>query len=222
MRLDCVIFRKINVIKRIVKRSQIQLAGRFFCWMEYKLMSFGLFGSRFRRLVLLAIGLTAGSGAWSQTVLENTALLGRSRQQLASALLDAHPVRSPRRLSSGALGTLRMADVLYEGAHFEQTLFFGHQKLEQTDLVLLSSGPGAGLGSDAAATAAIYASLVQSLRSELGPELGSSGTAPGTVTNTASWVSASADVILFCAGKPDHPSLRVVIKQRQLADASEL
>ena len=190
--------------------------------MDYKLISFGLFSSRFRLLVLLAIALAAGSSAWSQTVLENTALLGMSRQQLASARVDAHPVRSPRRLSSGALGTLRMADVLYEGAHFEQTLFFGHQKLEQMDLVLLSPGPGAGLGSDAAATAAIYASLVQSLRSKLGPELGSSGTTPVTETDTASWVTASADVILFRSGKPDHPSLRVVIKQRQQVDASEL
>jgi hypothetical protein len=34
--------------------------------------------------------------------------------------------------------------------------------------------------------------------------------------------SADADVMLFRSGRPSHPSLRVVIRQRQRVDAGEL
>jgi hypothetical protein len=172
---------------------------------------------------LLAGTLCLCSGAWSHTVLENTALLGISPEQAAATLAGAQPVRSPRRLSSGALGSLRVPDALCEGAHFEQTLFFAHQKLTQMDLVLISpaSGPGAG-----EAVARAQAALLQSLRVRLGPELAAFGTAPGAapgaVADSASWVSADADVMLFRSGRPEHPSLRVIIKQRQLVDAGEL
>ncbi|WP_411881362.1 hypothetical protein [Polaromonas sp. YR568] len=160
---------------------------------------------------LLAGALCLCSSAWSRTVLENAALLGMSHEQVAASLADAQPVRSPRRLSSGALGSLRVPDALCESAHFEQTLFFTHEKLAQMDLVLLNpaSGPGAE-----AAMARIQADLLQSLRARLGPELAAG--------DSASWVSADADVMLFRTGRPDHPSLRVVIKQRQLVDAGEL
>src|SRR6478752_2169056 len=99
----------------------------------------------FRPQWLLAGLLWLSSSAWAHTVLDNTALLGMSHEQVAASLANAQPVRSPRRLSSGALGSLRVADALCEGAHFEQTLFFAHQKLAQMDLVLLNpaSGPGA-------------------------------------------------------------------------------
>jgi hypothetical protein len=156
---------------------------------------------------LLAAVLCLCSGAWSHTVLENAALLGISPEQAASTLAGAQTVRSPRRLSSGALGSLRVPDALCEGAHFEQTLFFAHQKLTQMDLVLIS--PGAE-----DAVSRIQAALLQSLRARLGPELAAG--------DSASWVSADADVMLFRSGRPEHPSLRVVIKQRQLVDAGEL
>jgi len=169
--------------------------------------------------VLLAGALWGCSSAWSQTVLENATLLGMTRQQMEPALVGALPVRLPRRLSSGALGSLRVPDVLCEGAHFEQTLFFTHQKLEQMDLVLLN--PGSGSSSEDTVTKT-QASLLQSLRAELGPELASFASSPEAMADMASWVSASADVMLFRSGKPDHPTLRVVIKQRQRVDASEL
>jgi hypothetical protein len=155
----------------------------------------------------LAGALCLCSSAWSRTVLENAALLGLSHEQVAASLADAQPVRSPRRLSSGALGSLRVPDALCEGAHFEQTLFFAHEKLAQMDLVLIS--PGAE-----DAVSRIQAALLQSLRAKLGPELAAG--------DSASWVSADTDVMLFRSGRPDHPSLRVVIKQRQLVDAGEL
>lgn len=161
----------------------------------------------FRPQWLLAGLLWLSSSAWAHTVLDNTALLGMSHEQVAASLANAQPVRSPRRLSSGALGSLRVADALCEGAHFEQTLFFAHQKLTQMDLVLIS--PGAE-----DAVSRIQAALLQSLRARLGPELAAG--------DSASWVSADADVMLFRSGRPDHPSLRVVIKQRQLVDAGEL
>lgn len=173
----------------------------------------------FRPQWLLAGALWLSSGAWSHTVLENTALLGMSQEQVAAALADAQPVRSPRRLSSGALGTLRVPDALCEDAHFEQTLFFAHEKLAQMDLVLLNpvSGPGAEEALGRTQTA-----LLQSLRAKLGPELAAFGAAPGAVPDTASWAGAAADVMLFRSGRPGHPSLRIVIRQRQLVDAGEL
>jgi hypothetical protein len=174
---------------------------------------------RFRLPLLLAGALWAARSAWSQTVLENAALLGMNRQQLAPLLVDARPVRSPRRLSSGARGSLRVPDVLCEGVHFEQTLFFAHQQLEQIDLVLLN--PGSGPGAEDALTTT-QAVLFQSLRASLGPELASFGTSPEAMADTASWVSVGADVMLFRSGKPDHPALRMVIRRRQLVDGSEL
>jgi hypothetical protein len=157
--------------------------------------------------------------AWPHTVLENAALLGMDREQVIAALPDAQAVRAPRRLSSGALGSLRVADAPCEGAHFEQTLYFNHQKLAQMDLVLLN--PATGPGSEEA-MAHVHEALLQSLRARLGPELAAFATAPGTLADTASWVSADADVMLFRSGRPEHPSLRLVIKQRQLVDAGEL
>lgn len=157
--------------------------------------------------------------AWPHTVLENAALLGMGREQVAAALPDAQAVRAPRRLPSGALGSLRVADAPCEGAHFEQTLYFNHQKLAQMDLVLLN--PATGPGSEEA-MAHVHEALLQSLRARLGPELAGFATAPGTLADSASWVSADADVMLFRSGRPEHPSLRIVIRQRQLVDAGEL
>lgn len=171
------------------------------------------------RFALMAGAVAVCANAWSQTVLENVGLLGMSREQLEPALPGAQPVRLPRRLSSGALGFLRVPDVLLEGSHFEQTLYFAHQRLEQMDLVLLI--PGAGPGTDAAATQT-QAALLQSLRAKLGPELASFATSPATLPDSASWVSAGADVMLFRTGAPNRPTVRLVIRQRHLVDASEL
>ena len=170
-----------------------------------------LVSSGFRPQWLLAGLLWLSASAWSHTVLENTALLGMSPEQVTSILADAQPVRSPRRLPSGALGSLRVADALCEGAHFEQTLFFAHQKLAQMDLILLN--PASGPGAEEALTR-MQTALLQSLRARLGSELAAG--------DSASWVSADADVMLFRSGRPEHPSLRVVIKLRQLVDAGEL
>lgn len=182
-------------------------------------MSPRLVGSCFPLPWLLAGALCLCSAAWSRTALENTALLGMSPEQVTASLPDAQPVRSPRRLPTGALGSLRVPDAAFEGAHFEQTLFFAQQKLTQIDLVLLN--PASGPGADEALNQT-QAALLQSLRARLGPELAAFGAAPGAVADTASWVSADADVMLFRSGRPGHPSLRVVIKQRQLVDAGEL
>jgi hypothetical protein len=183
------------------------------------LVSSRLVYSRSRLQWLLAGALCLCSSAWANTVLENTALLGMSPEQVTATVADTQPVRAPRRLPSGALGSLRVPDALCEGAHFEQTLFFAQQKLTQMDLVLLN--PASGPGADEALTQTQTA-LLRSLRARLGPELAAFGAAPGAVADTASWVSADADVMLFRSGRPGHPSLRVVIRQRQLLDAGEL
>lgn len=150
------------------------------------------------------------STAAAQAVLDNAALLGMSASELASHLPPMHSVRAPRRLSSGAVGSLRVPDALYEGLHFEQTLYLSHQKLQQTDLVMASPEPGQ------------VAALVQSLRTRLGAELASSFSTPDAVMETASWVSGDADVTLFHSSQPGRPQARLVIRQRQLRDAGEL
>ena len=181
--------------------------------------SFGPVFAGFRLPWLAAGSLWMCSSVWSHTVLENTALLGMSPEQVTAVLPDAQPVRSPQRLPSGALGSLRVPEALCEGAHFEQTLFFAHQKLARMDFVLLNttSGPGAE-----EALAKAQAALLQSLRAKLGPELAAFGAVPGAVADSASWAGADAEVMLFRSGRPGHPSLRVVIRQRQLVDAGEL
>lgn len=149
-------------------------------------------------------------GVWPQSLMDNAALLGLARSELPSRFAAAQPVRTPRRLSSGALGLFRVPDVVLEGMHFEQTLYFNQQRLEQTELVPVNAGPDA------------YGALVQSLRTQLGPELASSASSPGMLMDTASWVQGEADVMLFRSGRADHPVVRLVIRRRQLQDASTL
>ena len=164
-----------------------------------------------RRFWVLLTGLVmVCASVSSQTLSANTDLLGMRHEQLQHRLADAQPVHAARKLSSGAIGSLRVPDVLLQGMHFEETLFFLHQKLTQMELVHVNPDPTA------------YTDLVQSLRAQLGPELASSANAPDTVMQTASWVKGDADVMLFLSGKPGHTGLRLVIRQRHVLDASEL
>lgn len=175
---------------------------------------------RFRLPVLLAGALWVHANAWSQTVLDNAALLGMRRQQVVLAVPGAQPVRSPRRLASGSAGSWRVTDALCEGLHFQQTLYFADQTLEQMELVLIN--PVVDASNADAATAAAFAALVQSLRKELGPELATFAASPEIMADTVSWVSAGADVKLFRFGTRQHPGVRLVIRQQRLVDASEL
>ena len=189
---------------------------RFFCFGRS-----GLHGRVAGVLFLATWALLTCTAARSQTVREQVGLLGMTHEQLAPRLAGAQPVRAPRRLSSGAVGSWRVQDALCEGIHFEQTLFFARHKLAQMDLVLLQAGLNLAAG-DAAARRTAYAGLVQSLRAQFGAELASSASTSEMVMDTASWVSGGADVMLFFSGKADHPTLRLVIRQRQLVDAGEL
>lgn len=150
------------------------------------------------------------SMAAARAVLDNTALLGMSSSELASRLPPLQSVRAPRRLSSGAVGVLRVPDAPYDGLRFEQTLYMSHHRLQQTDLVMASPEPGQ------------VAALVQSLRTRLGAGLDSSFSTPDAVVETATWVSGDADVMLFYSVQPGRPQARLVIRQRQLRDAGEL
>lgn len=151
-----------------------------------------------------------GASASSQTLSANADLLGMRHEQVQRSFADAQTVHAPRRLSSGAVGSLRVSDMLFQSMHFEETFYFLHEKLTQMELVTVSPSPTA------------YAELVQSLRAQLGPELASSASTLNTVMDTASWVRDDADVMLFLSGKPGHTGMRLVIRQRQLMDASEL
>ncbi len=128
-------------------------------------------------------------------------------------------MRPARRLSSGAVGSLRLAELTWSGCRFEETFFFGHQKLEQLELLLLD--PGTGPAADEAVTRAQRA-VLETLRTELGPELAAFGLPDQTLADTTSWVAGDADVMLFRSGRPGAPTLRVVIRQRQLVDGSQL
>jgi hypothetical protein len=164
-------------------------------------------------LATIAGALCLCTGADAQTVLDNTALLGQSASELQPRL-GLQAVRSPRRLSSGAVDSGRLVDAVCEGLHFEETFFFARQKLQQMELVLTDFS--------AQATDKAQAMLMQTLRAELGPELASFGAIPIGPADSASWVSGDADVMLFRFGRPDHPSLRLVIRQRELVNAEEL
>lgn len=170
------------------------------------------------RAAVLWLALAITPVAWSQTVEEASAWLGMSPQQLQPALPGAQAVRAPRRLPTGALGLLRVADVQYEGIHFEQTLYFRADRLEQLDMVWHADADGAAQGDDAAA----YTALVAAVRGRLGPELASASSTATTVMETASWVHGGANILLYRSGKSDHPVVRLVIRQRQVVDGSEL
>ena len=165
---------------------------------------------RCRFWVLLTGLVVVCASASSQTLSATADLLGMRHEQLQGSLAGAQPVHAARKLSSGAIGSWRVPDVLLQGMHFEETFFFLHQKLTQMELVPVNPDPTA------------YTDLVQSLRAQLGPELASSANAPDAMMETASWVKGDADVMLFLSGKPGHTGLRLVIRQRQLLDASEL
>ncbi len=136
--------------------------------------------------------------------------LGQSALQLAPALRSAQLVRSPHRLASGAVGTWRVPDVLCEGLHCEQTLYFLQGRLAQIEWLQL---PSAEAG---------YAELLQSLRLQFGPELASSASTAQAIMETASWTHSGVDVLLFRSGRPEHPSVRLVIRPQHLVDAGEL
>ena len=172
----------------------------------------------------MVAALLTCTGAWSQTVPDNIALLGMRPQQLESLPVAPEVVRSPRRLSSGAMGLLRIPDVLCEGMHFEQTLFFAHGVLEQTRLVLLVSMPAIS-GTPAVGSlpaGAAYVALMNILRRQFGSELSSSDATSDNSMASASWVSGDADVMLFRSGKPGRVNVRLVIKRRKLVNADEL
>jgi hypothetical protein len=135
---------------------------------------------------------------------EKTGLLGLSREQLETLLPGAQRVRAPRRLSSGAVSQLQQADVLLGRAHFDETFYFAQQKLTQIEMVSRPDEAGADE----------FATLLAALKTELGPEL--------AAADTASWVHGDADILLYRYGNTARPTVRLVIRQRQLVDAGEL
>lgn len=157
--------------------------------------------------VLAAWLCLCSASSFAAGILDKTSLLGLAREEVEPALAGVQQVRAPRRLPSGATGQLHQADVLYEGAHFEQTFFFAQQKLKQIEMISLP-GQAARAGRDE------FSALLASIKAQLGPELASG--------DSASWVHEDADILLYRYGRPDSPTVRLVIRQRQLVDAGEL
>ncbi|MDO9404142.1 MAG: hypothetical protein Q7T87_08935 [Polaromonas sp.] len=143
--------------------------------------------------------------AWAgDAIVQKASLLGMTRQALEPMLEGAQRARA-RRLPSGAVAQLRQPDVAFENGRFEQTFFFEQQKLSQIELVSLpDTGPGATL----------FDSLLDDFRQSLGPGL--------VAGDSASWVAGDADVLLYRYGDPSRPTVRIVVRERQLVDAGEL
>lgn len=161
-------------------------------------------------VVALILALAWHAAAAAAPLLDKAALLGQSREEIESAFAGAERVRAPRRLPSGATGQLRQPDVFYEGAHFDQTFYFAQQKLRQIELVSLP-GESIGTGTDRSGA---FGALLESLKAQLGPELAAG--------DSASWVHGDTDVLLFRYGNPDRPTVRLVVRQRNVVEAGEL
>ena len=151
-------------------------------------------------LAVLAFAAPAHAG---NAILEKTGLLGSSRQQIEASLDGLQRARPQRRLPSGATAQLRQPDVAFEGGRFEQTFFFAQQSLAQIELV---SAPDA--------SGHLFQNLVGSFREELGAELDAG--------DSVSWVRGDADVMLYRYGDLSKPTVRLVVRQRQLVEAGEL
>lgn len=146
-------------------------------------------------------------------VAQAAALIGADPAQVEASLGPLQRVRAPRRLPSGAVGSWRRGDVMVEGARFEETLFFAEQQLQQAEFMLQ---PGVG------DSLVEFGALAAALSAEFGPPQRSAQDDAGMIMETATWQSAGRDVVLYRSGRPERPTVRIVVRRQQLRDASEL
>lgn len=130
-------------------------------------------------------------------------LLGASPDEVMQALPDAQRARPARRLASGAVAQLRQSGVHYAGLNFDETLYFLEHKLVEIELVERSPTTENG-----------FAMLASELESGLG--------APLEAGDTAFWRSGDADIALYRLFKAGQSTVRMVIRQHQERDASQL
>lgn len=130
-------------------------------------------------------------------------LLGATPGEVETALPGVLRARQGRRLASGAVAQLRQSDVAYGDLHFDQTLYFLERKLVEIELI--ERPPAADNG---------FAILAAALETQFG--------APLSAGDTAFWQTGSADIALYRLFRSGHSMARMVIRQHQEHDASQL
>lgn len=137
--------------------------------------------------------------------------LGMSADELRAALPSAERVARPQRLAGGLLGSWHGAPQALAGLVFEPTFFFADAQLRRVEYAASAQGLPDGGG-------AAFAELLQWGRGAFGAELAAND--PGSAY--AAWSSGEMDVYVQRVGDPRRASVRLVYKQRQLRDGSEL
>jgi len=137
--------------------------------------------------------------------------LGMTAQELQAALPSAEPVSRPQRLSGGLVGSWRGELAPIAGLMFKPTFYFADARLKRVEYD--ASAQGLPDGGEAA-----FSSLLQWGRGVYGNELAALD--PGSTY--VSWSSGELDVVLQRTGDAHRANLRLIYKQRQLRDASEL
>ncbi|MBO9650968.1 MAG: hypothetical protein J7605_20875 [Variovorax sp.] len=137
--------------------------------------------------------------------------MGMTAQELQATLPSAEPVSRPQRLAGGLLGSWRGEPAPIGGLMFKPTYYFAGGQLRRVEYD--ASAQGQPDGGEAA-----FSALLKWGRDNFGTELAALD--PGSTY--VSWSSGDLDVILQRTGDVHRASLRLIYKQRQLRDASEL
>ena len=156
--------------------------------------------------VLLVAALATGAlalspGAHAQAV-PGGARLGMTVPQLRQAVPSLQRVARPTRLAGGLAGSWSAPPTHVAGVPLKPTFFFAAGQLRRVEYLAADAG------------AASFAALRKWGRARWGAELG----AWDPDASFASWSSDDVDVYLQQAGA----KLRLVVKRRELKDASEL
>ncbi|MBO9516026.1 MAG: hypothetical protein J7549_18065 [Variovorax sp.] len=160
--------------------------------------------------------LAAGAFACAAAAVHAQALppdvhLGMTAQELQAALPSVERVPRPARLSGGLLGSWRGEPALMAGMMFKPTFYFAEGQLRRVEYE--ASAQGLTDGGEAA-----FSALLNWGRDAFGAEL--AAVDPGSAS--AAWSRGELDVVLQRTGDAHRANLRLIYKQRQLRDASEL
>lgn len=137
--------------------------------------------------------------------------LGMTAPELQAALPAAEPVSRPQRLSGGLRGSWRGEPAPIAGLMFKPTFYFADGQLRRVEYD--ASAQGLPDGGEAA-----FSALLKWGRGAFGTELAALD--PGSTS--VAWSGGELDVVLQRTGDAHRANLRLIYKQRQLRDGSEL
>jgi len=163
------------------------------------------------RILCIGAFVGAASVAAHAQALPPGVHLGMTAQELQAALPSAEPVSRPQRLSGGLVGSWHGEPTPIAGLMFKPTFYFAGGQLKRVEYDASAQGlPDGGEGA--------FLALLQWGRGVYGTELAAID--PGSAY--VSWSSGELDVILQRTGDAHRANLRLIYKQRQLRDGSEL